>query len=54
MITFTFILVALLTLIIATALIILAGGAGIIVAFGDVIVCGLIIFTIVRLFMRRK
>lgn len=54
MITFTILLVALLSLIIATALIILAGGAGIIVAFGDVIVCGLIIFTIIRLFMRRK
>ena len=54
MITFTILLITLLALIIATALIILAGGAGIIVAFGDVIICGLIIFTIVRLFVRRK
>lgn len=54
MITFTILLVTLLSLIIATALIILAGGAGIIVAFGDVIVCGLIIFVIVQLFKRRK
>ena len=54
MITFTIILVALLTLLIATALIILAGGAGLIVAFADVIVFGLIIWLIVHLIRRSK
>ena len=54
MITFTILLVTLLSLIIATALIILAGGAGLIVALGDVIVCGLILYVIIRLFVRRK
>lgn len=53
MITFTVILVALLSLVIAAALVILAGGAGVILAFGDLIVCAGIIWLIVRLFRRR-
>lgn len=53
MITLTIILVALLSLIAAAALIILAGGAGFILAFGDLIVCGTVIWLIVRLFRRR-
>lgn len=54
MITFTVLLVTLVSLVIAAALIILAGGAGFIVAFADVIVCGLIIGFIIRLFRRKK
>ena len=54
MITFIVLLVTILSLIAAGALIVLAGGAGFIVAFGDLIVCGLIIGLIIRLFRRRK
>ena len=54
MITFIVILVTLLSLGIAAALIALAGGAGLILAFGDLIVCGLIIGLLVRLFKRRR
>lgn len=53
MITFIVLLVTIVSLIIAAALIVLAGGAGIILAFGDLIVCGLIIGLIIRLFRRR-
>jgi hypothetical protein len=54
MITLAVILVTLLSLVIAAALIVLAGGAGVILAFGDLIVCALIIGLVVRLFKRRK
>lgn len=54
MITFLVLLVTIVSLLIAAALIILAGGAGFIIAFADVIVCGLIIGLIIRLFRRRK
>ena len=54
MITFIVLLVSLLSLAIAGALIVLAGGAGFLLAFGDVIVCVLILGLIVRLIMRRK
>lgn len=54
MITFLVLLVTIVSLLIAAALVILAGGAGFILAFADVIVCGLIIALIVRLFRRRK
>ena len=54
MITFTMLLITLLALIIATALIIIAGGAGVILALGDLIVCGAIIWLIVRIFRRKK
>lgn len=53
MITFAIILTVLLSLAIAAALIMLAGGAGLILGFGDLIVCGIIIGLIVRLFKRR-
>ena len=53
MITLTIILIALLSLIIAAALIVLAGGAGFILAFSDLFVCGLVIWVIIRLFRRR-
>lgn len=53
MITFAIILIAALSLVVATALIVLAGGAGVILAFGDLIVCGGIIWLLVKLFKRR-
>ena len=53
MITFTVILITLLSLAIAAALVILAGGAGFILALGDLAVCAGIIWLIVRLFRRR-
>ena len=54
MITFTIILITLLSLVAAAALIVLAGGAGVILAFGDLIVCGGIIWLLVKLFKRRR
>ena len=54
MITFTVLLITVLSLIAATVLIVLAGGAGVILACSDLIVCGLIIGLIIRLFRRRK
>ena len=53
MITFTIILIALLSLAIAVALVILAGGVGVVLAFGDLIICAGIIWLIVKLFRRR-
>lgn len=53
MITFMVILIALLSLAIAAALVLLAGGAGVILAFGDLFVCAGIIWLIVRIFRRR-
>ena len=50
MITFTI----LLTVAIVIASIVLACGAGIFAVFGDLIVCGLIIWLLVKLFRRRK
>ena len=52
MITFAILLVALLSLVIAVAAVVLAGGAGIALVFGDLIVCGLIIWLLVKLFRR--
>lgn len=53
MITFAILLVVLLSLAIAAALVILAGGAGVVLAFGDLIICGGIIWLLVKLFKRR-
>ena len=53
MITFTIILITLLALAAAAALIVLAGGVGVVLAFGDLIVCGGIIWLLVKLFKRR-
>ena len=50
MITFSILLIVLLTL----AVIIATCGAGIIVALGDLIVCGLILWLIVKLFKPKK
>ena len=54
MITFAIIMIALLSLVAAVALIVLAGGAGVLLAFGDLIVCGGIIWLLVKLFRRRR
>lgn len=54
MVTFFVLLIALVALLITAAIIVIAGGAGFIIAFADVIVCGLIIYWIIRLFRRRK
>lgn len=53
MITFAILLVVLLSLVIAAALVVLAGGAGVVLAFGDLIICGAIIWLLVKLFKRR-
>lgn len=52
MITFAILLVVLLSLMIAAALVILAGGVGVVLAFGDLIICGLIVWLLVKLFGR--
>jgi len=54
MLTFTVVSVTVLSLLIAAALIVLAGGAGVVLAFSDLIVCALIIWLLVKLFRRRK
>ena len=54
MITFTILAVALLTVAIVTVLSLIAGGAGFILAFGDLIIAGLILYAIFRLIRRRK
>ena len=53
MITFAIILIILLMLAVATLLVILAGGAGFVLALVDLIVCAGIIWLIVQLFRRR-
>ena len=54
MIMFTILLITLLALAITSALCIVAGGAGLLLVFGDLIICVGIIWLIVRLFRRRK
>lgn len=54
MITLTILLIAVLTVAILAAIIALTFGAGFIVVFGDLIVCGLIIGLFVKLFRRRR
>lgn len=54
MITFAILLITLLVLAVITAFCIVVGGAGVILIFGDLIVCGAIIWLIVRLFRRKK
>ena len=50
MITFTI----LLAVVILTALVALAFGVGFLAAFGDIVVCGLILWGLVKLFRRKK
>ena len=54
MFTFAFLLISLLVIMIISAICIIAGGAGIILILGDLIVCGAIIWLIVRLFRRKR
>lgn len=54
MITFAILLITLLVLAVIIAFCIVAGGAGIILILGDLIVCGAIIWLIIRLFRRKK
>lgn len=54
MITLTVLTTILLSIAIITAVIALMCGAGFIVAFGDLLVCGLIIALIVKLFKKKK
>ena len=54
MITLMIVLIAVLAAATAIAFVLLAGGVGVILAFGDLIVCGLIIGLLVRLFRQRK
>ena len=54
MILFTIVLIALLVLAAGTIAAILLGGAGVLVAFGDAIIFGLIICIIIKLFRRKK
>ena len=54
MIIFTVLLLALLGAALVGTIVALTCGAGIIALFGDVIVCGLIIWLLVKLFRRKK
>lgn len=54
MITFTILLVTLLAVAFVIASIAVACGAGFIAAFGDLIICGLVIYLLVKLFRRKK
>ena len=54
MITFTLLLIAFIVIAIISIISIIVGGAGFIALFGDVIICGLIIWLLVKLFRRRK
>lgn len=54
MITLFVLLTALASLVIAAVLIAVVGGAGIVLALGDVLVCALIIWGIVRLFRGKR
>lgn len=54
MITFIVTLITLLSLAAFAAVLILVGGTGFVIAFGDVIVCGLIILLIIRFIIKRR
>lgn len=54
MITLSILTIILLTIAVITAVITLMCGAGFIVAFGDLIVFGLIIGLLIKLFKRKK
>ena len=54
MITFIVTLITLLSLAAFAVVLILVGGTGFAIAFGDVIVCGLIIWLIIRFIIRRR
>lgn len=50
MITFAILLATLLVLLVAAVLFVVAGGAGIILVFGDLVICVAIIWLLVRIF----
>lgn len=54
MVLFTTILVALLVLALAAVITVLFGGFWVAVTFGDILVCGLIIYGLVKLFRRKR
>lgn len=54
MITFIVTLITLLSLAAFAVVLILVGGTGFVIAFGDVIVCGLIIWLTIRFIIRRR
>lgn len=54
MFTFAVLLITLLIFAVIAAFCIVAGGTGIILIFGDLVICGAIIWLLVRLFMRKK
>lgn len=54
MVMFTIALIALLTAAIVLTVTLLLGGVGFIVAFGDLIIFGLIVYALFRIFKRRK
>ena len=54
MITFIVTLITLLSLAAFAAVLILVGGTGFVIAFGDVIVCGLIIWLIIRFIIKKR
>ncbi len=54
MLTLAIIAIALISLVIAAVLAVVLGGAGIILVFGDLLVCALIIGLIVRAIIRRN
>ena len=54
MITFAILLISLLVFAIISTICIIAGGAGLILILGDLIICGAIIWLIIRLFRRKK
>lgn len=54
MITFAILLITLLIFAVITAFCIVAGSAGIILIFSDLIICGAIIWLIIRLIRRKN
>lgn len=54
MITLSLLVIGLLVMAIVSALALLAGGAGLIAVFGDILVAGLIVLGIIKLFKRKK
>lgn len=54
MIIFTILAIALLAALVVAAIALLLGGTGFIIVFGDLLVFGLIVWLLIRVFKRRK
>lgn len=54
MIAFMMLVIALAILIAIGAVMVLVGGVGFVLAFGDVIICGFIVYLIIRHFIKKK